>query len=66
MGNPKKMQTSNLTGGHRQQNNFGKAVLAIPSAKSKERCICFLVFYFGMHHICFCPNSQNPFSINQL
>ena len=59
IGNPKKttMQTSNLTLGHGRQDNFGKAVLAIASVKAKE-VHDIIIFYFGMHHICFYPNPQ--------
>ena len=41
---------------------FGIAVFAILLQKQKS-CINYFIFYFGMQHICFCPNAQYPFFI---
>jgi len=51
------MQTSNLTDRQKQQDNFGKAVLAIASVKAKEMHNDF-IFNFGVHHICFYPDPK--------
>lgn len=55
---------------HGQQENFGKAVLAIASVKAKEMHEN-LIFIFGVHHICFYPDPKNkmrkkPFQIKTI
>jgi hypothetical protein len=34
--------------------------------QNQKSCITCFIFYFGMQHICFCPNAQNPFFIDNL
>lgn len=52
------MQESNLTGGgDGRQNNFGKAVSATASVKTKEMHL-FVNCIFGVHHIYFYPDTR--------
>jgi hypothetical protein len=72
---PDRLKTENKMSQHASQRkslNFYPTALfsakpyLLSLLQKQKRRINFFIFYFGMRHICFCPNAQNSFFIVQL
>jgi len=67
-----KLKTENKMSRHSSQRKslnfyptalFSAKPFLLSLLQKQKRRITYFIFYFGMHHICFCPNAQNPFFI---